>query len=246
MDALLRRAHFAQLPDAGAFIVIADATGVRLFGTPWTIYCILLRPVATDHAIIVPPILLPGRAEVQWQQVFTHLAPDVHRRITALVCDGNPHLVAYGKRQGWIIQRCHFHLKAHVRSYLSWGPESRSRIWGLLALLSLNTVLDTTDSVQCTRHQTFLKNLVLVLRSKKARWALRSFLRTVEDFRSYRRHPHLRLPTTSNAAESLIGILKAHLARTRGLPTLHAMRRHMTTLYQQKQTIYCPPKLQPN
>lgn len=246
LNLLLQRVHFAKPPDTGSLIVIADATGVRILGKPWTIYCLLLRPVATDHAVIVPPVLIPGRAEIQWQQIFARLAPDVHQRITALISDGNPHLVAYGKQQGWVIQRCHFHLKAHVRSYLSWGPESRSRIWGILALLSLNIVLETADTTQCARHQKFLGCLILLLRSKKARWALRSFLRTVDDFRSYLRYPQLRLPATSNAAESLIGLLKAHLARTRGLPTTHAMLRHLFALYQQKQTIHCPPKLQPN
>lgn len=246
IDLLLRRSRFAQLPDTGALIVIADATGVCLFGVSWTIYCLLLRPVETDHAIIVPPILLLGRAETQWQQVFASVAPDVHRRIIALVCDGNPHLVAYGKRQKWIIQRCHFHLKAHVRSYLSWGPESRSRLWGLLALWSINIVLETADTIRCMRHHSFLARLVFILRSKKAKWAIRSFLRTFEDFRSYLRYPQLRLPATSNAAESLIGMLKAHLARTRGLSTSRAMLRHMLALYQRKQTIHCPPKVQPN
>lgn len=246
MNLLLRKTSFAPIPTSGKLVAIADATGVRFLGMEWTVYCLLLRPVATDRAVIVPPIFLPGREGPSWSMVFTRLSPDVQRRIIALVCDGNPHLVSYGKRQGWVVQRCHFHLKARVRSYLSWGPKSRGRIWGLLALMSIEAVLGTPDDVQCLRHQRFLQSLVLVLRSTKARWAIRGLLRSLDDFRSYRRYPELRLPTTSNAAESLINLLKSHLGRTRGLPTLAAMCKHIFTLFQQKQTINCPPKLQPN
>lgn len=243
---LLRRARWASLPTAGRLIAIADATGVRCSGSEWTIYTLLLRPVGTDRAVILPPLMLPGREGPLWRLLFASLDEGVRERICALVCDGNPHLLAVGKEAGWVIQRCHFHLKAHLRSYLSWGPKSRNRIWGLLARLSIETVVTTGDPGQLARAIEVLHHLVPLLRSTKAQWTIRHLLRTLSQFRSYQTHPDLRLPTTSNAAESLIGLLKCHLRRTRGLSTKDAMTDHNQAVFQRKQTIYCPPGLQPN
>ncbi len=246
LDVFLHRARFAEIPETEVLIAIADATGVRILGKQWTLYCILLRPIKTDYAVIVPPLLLPGREGSEWRGVFKALDQRLQERICALVCDGNPRLLEVGKERGWVIQRCHFHLKAHLRSYLSWWSKGRSRIWALLAFFAIETALTTRDQTQLLRQEKVLEHLVPLLRSKKARWTIRHFLRACPQFRSYLLHPDLRLPTTSNAAESLIGLAKVHLRRTRGFTTRKALFRHIVAVFERKQTIHCPPVLQPN
>jgi hypothetical protein len=104
-------------------VAVADALIQTIKSKPWTIYFILVRPLKTNQAIILPPLLRAGTENGQggWVSVFKKIPVKVKKRILALTCDGSTTLVSLAKRENWRIQRCHFHLRWRIANYVRTG-----------------------------------------------------------------------------------------------------------------------------
>src|ERR1019366_4820902 len=102
-----------------------------------------------------------------------------------------------------------------------------TRLQDLLARL---TRLATTDSI-----------------TQRLQAILRDFLRSVIYYRSYRTHPELHLPATTNTVESMACVIRDLLRRTRCASNPKALLRWVTALIRLRPMIVCNgKKLQQN
>lgn len=235
---------FATVPE-GQLIVIADALIQTINEKVWTVYLLLFRSVELDKAVIFPPYIREGQEHYHggWQEVFQRVPNDVRGRILALICDGAPELVGQAKRNGWIIQRCHFHIRHRLANYIRTGPKAHNREMGLRIKKLVDTVLLDANTEQAQHAVSILKHEIFsTLRSRYLRTYLRGFLKNYQDFRSYLLHSELNLPTTSNAAESLFSLVRDLQKRARGFRTPESFKDWVIAIFKYRKTIKCNGK----
>lgn len=228
-------------------ILIADALWHIIDGEPCTVYIRLVRPRDDAEAHILEPLVIPGiESMTGWEIALEEIPEHLKKRIVALVCDGEPHLVYLGKQHGWILQRCHFHLLASIKNYVSGGPLSRNRAFGRAVLSVVHTILTTPNDTERYQKLEELRVLRRNARNPKLRSRLSGFMKNVEDYISYLHYPDLKLPATTNAAESLNQCIRDMLYRTRGLRSVQSFSLWVRALCLSKKKIKCLPKSQPN
>lgn len=226
-------------------IAVADGMHQILEGQSYIVYLVLLRPVDLNQAWIMPPLLVPGgESAVGWQQALHRLKPGFSNRIKALVCDGDPHLVHQARLLGWLIQRCHFHLLASIKNYVTAGPLSRHKTFGKLILETVQEILVTRDEKRVEELVKEIWNLVRLAKNPKLRGRLKGLIRNLDDFRTYLKYPKLNLPTTSNAAESLVQVIRDLQYRARGFRTKKSFQHWLTAICLFKKIITCNGKYQ--
>lgn len=234
-----RDAVVKSLPDTGPLIAIADAIWHSIHGERLTIYLILLRPVASPDARIMLPVFVRGHENRPgWEHAWAQLPTMLRRRICALVCDGHVGLVAFGYRQKWIVQRCHFHLLANLQMYL--GTRDYRRNLKVCALV--RALITTMDSGQASQILSELAELRTVSRSRGMRRVLSGLQANYQDFQSYLRHPEFNLPTTTNAAESCVSGVRELMRRCRGFRSEKALQLWVTGHVLWKKIIRCNGK----
>lgn len=227
-------------------ITVCDAIWYHVDRAYYTIYVILLRPLTSSEAIICLPIVLRGREDLAgWQRAYAAIPDIVKPRITAMVCDGATSLVALAREQRWVLQRCHFHLIAAVQNYLTSGPRSKHRAYALGVLAVVQKLLATDAPPALRRLKAELRAIHDQSASRGLRRVLRGLLRDLPDYHAYLRYPELRLPTTSNAAESCIQCFRDLMYRCRGFRSYDTLVRWLTAAACFKQTICCNGKHQP-
>jgi hypothetical protein len=219
---------------------------LRFRKSGWHImYLLALRAVDGNVAYFVDPVCLPGKeTSVSWQEAIATLPQSVHKRIRALISDGLRGIKPLAEDNGWIFQRCHFHLFAkfqqkHVlRIYRVASRQVRDDI-----LNALEEAVRTTSEGRLFELQDILRNLS----DKPAcpwylRMQVREFLRYLNDFRTYLRYPELHLPTTINTVETMIRLLRRLVRRSHGFRTPTSAHRWITTFIRLKRTIACNGK----
>ncbi len=245
-DVFLRTPWLKQ-PDRGALLCIADALVQRIAGRWYTVYCILIRSIDADIAIIAPPLLRLGHEDRDgWLAAIGQLPPQTRLRIIALVSDGHHALRGIALERHWYIQRCHFHLKLSLGNYLSASPLNRQRIRSLLVYQAVDRIITNRDMTIVTRSLRHLTEQCRSIRARGTRKVLRGFLKYWKYYRTYLDHPTFHLPTTSNAAESLVQSIRDVQYRARGFRTPQAYERWVHAICLQKKTIRCRGFDQPN
>lgn len=233
----------AALPQTGPLIAVADAIWYHVGKEFYTIYVILLRPLASVEAAICPPVVLRGREDLQgWKQAFYALPHATKLRIIALVCDGATSLVALARLRQWILQRCHFHLIAAVQNYLTTGRRSAHRAYAFRVLRTVQTLLATNEPREIKKICRALRVIRRKSKSRGLKRVLSGFLKTYYDYHAYLRYPELNLPTTSNAAESCIQCIRDLMYRCRGFRSYSSLILWLTALALFKKTIRCNGK----
>lgn len=246
-DLFLRTTTWPPLPITFPVIAIVDALLKRFAGRFWTLYCIFLRRPNESQAVIAEPYLLPGReTQPGWRQAFEHLSAVARRQIRAVVCDGHRGPVNYAKQHRWLIQRCHFHLLAAIQGRRSRGRKSRHSIEGQHIYSLVKRCLETADETEARNLTYQIENESLNTKSPQLRVILRGFINYYEDYRQYRYHPDLHLPTTSNAAESFIGSIEELCHRARGFVSPSTFQAWIFALAKLKQTVTCNGRNQQN
>ena len=231
------------LPDTSRLIAVADAIWYHVGKEFYTIYIILLRPVASTDAVICPPVVLVGREDLAgWKQAFASLPPALEKRVIALVCDGATSLVALARSRRWILQRCHFHLIAAVQNYLTTGQRSPHRAYALSVLRTVQGLLATNQPLKVGRFRAALRDIRRQSKSRGLRRVLSGFLKTHSDYHAYLRYPELNLPTTSNAAESCIQCIRDLMYRCRGFRSYTSLILWLTAFALHKKIIRCNGK----
>jgi hypothetical protein len=248
MAQTMKRFHQATpwpaLPD-GELILIADAMIEYINKIPHTFYFLLIRSINENKAVIAPFSVRidEGEGFQGWYRALQQLTPEVRQRIRVLVCDGMQALIRIGKDQGWLIQRCQFHLRARISHYCSprrfgkrpkYGKQMQKLIVIILTNRNSNIIQKALEEIREMKEQTTAKSFKTVLSG---------FLKHYEDYRTYLYYPEYHLPVTSNSAEFLIGQIRDLQYRARGFKSLKSLSSWIETYCKYTQTITCNGKL---
>jgi len=228
--------YWPQLPQEGELILLVDGLWLRFRGTDFVLYTLALRPVQSNVAHLLDPMLLEGHESGErWQQVIAAaIGSGVLRRIRALVADGFRGAHRIVAEHGWVYQRCHWHLLSVLqglrgaRSSRVHGRVVREAIYQLVYELLVTTdeqrVLELSGRLRLLAQDQYLRN-------RRIRYLVGGLLRDLDCFRAYLRHPELRLPKTIGVLESLHALTRqavkcvnspaAALARAKALIRLH-------------------------
>lgn len=248
LDVSRRQPWRMPLSEEGDLILVIDGNWYTFDEEKWTLYLMALRPVETDQAVFLPPVLLCGRECLRdWNQVLSIIPDDLRERVKALVSDGFRGSDSCAKEQGWIHQRCQFHLHAALLSRLGRNKAVTFREGRQQIYQSVCTFLDTTDPrilykerdaiMRCSRN----KQCPTSFRGK-----LKELLRREDEFRAWCQHPELRLPSTSNVVESMNAQLGNLERRCHGFKTPRALLNWATAHIRHHQTMKCTPKIPQN
>lgn len=195
---------------AGDLILIADAFSYQHHYRYRTMYLLLLRSTSATSAVILSPVCVEGKeSQIGWNLALESIEPAVFRRIKALVCDGHRGLVYAAWRQGWVLQRCHFHLKKALNNYVRTGPLSHHEPLASKVHALVDDLLSSPDDRRVAEG--ILPQLELCCQlapSVGARRVLSGLVRYMTDFRSYIYYDSLHLPKTSNVAESAVSLVR--------------------------------------
>ena len=230
----------------GPLVLLLDGVWCRFGPHDWTLYLIAFKPLSESRAYFIDPPLLPGReAGMTWHAVLQELGPDVLRRVVAVVTDGFRGSHTLARHHNWLHQRCHFHLIAQLQ-------ERRGRHLPLRGAGTGRTVEEAVRQAVITDSKRVLRRLERQLRLTVAHPACRGrvrlilggILRHLDAFRTYRRYPHLNLPTTTNVVESMARRIRD---RIRTLRTPAAVQRWAVAVIRLRPSLKCNGQLyQPN
>lgn len=232
--------RWLSLPVLPPLIAVADAVRVRAEKRVWTIYLILIRRSCASRAWIAEPYMREGKESWQgWQDAFAAIPEKTRRAIAALVSDGHSGLVSVAHRNGWLLQRCHFHLIAKLQGRRSRWGSGRHRLMGEYLYALASEIMTNPDEETAGRLLMELEARRELLGVGQIQRYLSGFFRNIPEYRTYLHNPHLHLPRTSNAAEALAGIIRRFLNRAHGFRTHASLIRWVRTLLKERQTIAC-------
>lgn len=242
LETLLSKTKFSDktLGTKGPLIMIADAMWYWIRKKKWTLYVILLKPIHGNSAVIMPVAVLPGHECADgWKTALDRLGKKRLNRVVALVSDGVSGLATYAKEHGWLTQRCHFHLLSSLQNYASTGSRSKNRPFAVYLTDTVRELVTTKDEQRVAALQQELQVLLGNLRSRGLKRVLNGLLMDLSHFRTYLDHPELNLPTTSNAAESAIQMIRDLLYRARGFSSVRSLKNWIRALILVRSTIVC-------
>ena len=76
----------------------------------------------------------------------------------------------------------------------------------------------------------------------RTRMVVREFLRRTDQFRAYRKHPNLELPTTTGTVEAMGRIIRDLMRQTRSIRSPQALKLWATTLIRLRPKVMCNGK----
>lgn len=186
-------------------ILVIDAEWQYFDSELWTLYFLAIKAVGTKEVIILDPILRQGKENaLVWNEAISQIPIAAKKRIIAVVSDGIRGIEKIAETNGWILQRCHFHVLSRLQKMRgkrasTYGRFVREEIYEL----AKSALIETSR----TRLDTICGRLALLAQEegcpKAMRMIVREFLRRLQDFRSYLDHPELQLPNTVNVMESI-------------------------------------------
>lgn len=235
------------LAPKGPLIIIADAI-VRYYQGKWhTWYFVLVRAVSGEDAVILPPHHLEGKeTPLGWKETMSAISLKTLNRVKALVSDGHLGLMLIAKERGWKISRCHFHLLRAIGARRSKRSMGRHRDEALLLNELAKCVLEEVNKKKVALALTRIKEIAGTTTSKILKKVLMGFLKSAPDYRTYLEHPELKLPTTSNTAESLNALIGDLTFRARGFRSIASLSAWINALCKERKIIKCRGKYQPN
>lgn len=231
-------------PNGVPLILIADGLIKRIRGAWHTWYFMLVRSINdNDATIMVPYHRQRSETGLGWRAALDTLPDSVQSRIVALVSDGHQGLIYEARKRGWLIQRCHFHLIARIQSRRSKWKMSRHYEEGKRVYKLVKHALTTRDESAAASTIEALEKIWRSTPSRALKNILRGFSSNYREYRTYLIHPELRLPTTNNTAEALIGLVENICNRARGFSQIETLHEWITCLCKTRKTIRCaPPK----
>jgi hypothetical protein len=197
------------VPGTGKLILLVDGVWYKFKGQYWVIYLMGVRPIESNQAWILEPVLLPGKETgYKWKQVIESLPEELLNRVCAMVSDGIKGGKGIAKRHNWIIQRCQFHLIALLKNrhgnkqdVISRGIEKR-----------IKEILKMRDMEQIKEALLGVHQLVDAKQgTPRIKGVAREFIRLYKDFFGFLIYPEYRLPRTNNSMESYASLLRDKL-----------------------------------
>lgn len=238
-DAFIRETPWREIP-AGELILVADAVVELIAGTWVTAYFMLVRSVASDTAVILPPYVTSGRETPNgWKEAFIIVDSTILCRVRALVCDGHSGLTSQALWRKWILQRCQFHLIASVRARRGSSPMARKSTEGQTLMRHIRVVLSSKDEACVTESLSVVEEIGWLSRSKMLKKVVSGFVHNYQDYRTYINHTELNLPTTSNSAESVASMIGNTKQIVRGFKTARSFELWVVVTLKMQGTIKC-------
>lgn len=227
---------------AGALVLLADGLWFEFNAVPWVLYLIALKPCRGNTATFLDPILLPGKeGAYRWDQAFAAIPKDAARRIKAMVVDNLPGMRRIAQEHQWHLQLCHFHLllklqaqQRGVRYTLRGGAvreeinrlvRSALRLPGGRGLTAALRRLDHLSRGDCG--------------TQRMQTTVCEFLKNLELYRAYLKHPQLGLPHTTNCVESMCRLLREMLRSSRAGSNPRSILLWATALIRMRPTMTC-------
>ena len=240
LSVFVRKTPWPKVPQDRDLVAIADAMIKKIDGKTHSIYFILLRPVDSNKAIITRPLIAEGKeSSPLWKKAFGRLPRKALSSIKAIVCDGHLGLRRAARSNGWIIQRCHFHLLASLQGRRSRSKYSLHQKMGKFIYQTALAVLNTKDEKIIVKRLDRFKKIIPTVSSPRFKWMLAGFIRDHRDYRSYLKYPELNLPKTSNVAEAVISMVRDLCYKARGFRTKKSLRIRISALVKYKKTVVC-------
>lgn len=246
LDLFLKKEQWLRPPDDKELIVVVDALLEQIFTGRkrkyYTVYFVLLRPIDSNEAIILKPVIYPRyENKADWQRALRKIPKSVKRRILALIGDGEPSFITIARENNWLLQRCHFHLLAELNRYVSRKRKSRNR--KLIDKIEnlVRSIISTSDEKElkkCLKKILRLINDPNVSARIKTRF-LKGFYRNHQLYRTYLKHPELNLPTTSNSCETLCRLVRKFLNKSHGLNTVKSFTKWIQALMLFRKKVSC-------
>jgi hypothetical protein len=234
----------------GPLVLVADGLWFRFQRAPWVLYLMAIKPWGHNRAVFLDPVLLPGREEVrQWARVFQTIPRPLAPRIQALVCDNLRGIKGLARRQGWVLQLCHFHLISRLQARRG---HRKAGIGGLpvreAAYQLVREALEVPEGPPLARVVRRLQGLLRQpFPSRRLQMVVREFLRERRSYRAYRVHRHLDLPATTNAVEAMGRLVRDLARRVRNFRSPRALEQWAIAFIRHRPEVMCNGKrFQPN
>jgi hypothetical protein len=227
---------------AGPLILLADGLWFEFDATPWVLYLTALKSCRGNTATFLDPLLLPGREGAsRWHQAFAAIPTAAARRIQAMAVDNLPGMRRIAQGHQWHLQLCHFHLLLKLQAqqrgvrYTLRGGAVREEINHLV-----RHALQLPAGAQLTRALRRLEHLSRGdCGTQRMQITVCEFLKNLELYRTYLRHPHLGLPHTTNCVESMCRLLRELLRSSRAGSNPSSVLLWATALIRMRPTITC-------
>lgn len=235
-DRMATEPYWPAVPETENYILMADGLWFSFQGSDAVLYNFVLRPVCSNQAYLLTPVMLPGKEyEHTWRLAINQVvAANWQNRIHALVADGFSGAGRIAAERNWVYQRCHWHLLASLEGMSGRRcRQTHGRIIRETIIQLVRELIGTTDEQRVPVLCSQLRELAQdeYLRNRRIRYKVNNLLKDTDCLRAYIRHPELRLPTTTGTLESLHALIRpavrtvnrpeAVLARTRCLVRLH-------------------------
>ena len=185
-------------------ILLIDAQWQYFQSKIWTMYFLSAKSIDSKKVVIFDPILRQGRESfTDWNSAINQLPLAVRNRLIAVVSDGIRGIETISSSNGWLLQRCHFHLLSMLQKMRGKRVSTPGRLIREEIYTSVKSALSETSK----RKLDILRKRLVILAEEnlcptRMRGAVRDFLRRLPEFRTYLTHPSLNLPTTVNVMES--------------------------------------------
>lgn len=242
----VKRSASVSLP-LGPHVLLGDGLWFHFTKQNWVLFLLALKPVWENRAYFLEPIILPGGESYEnWQVALKTIPLSLKNQIKAFVSDGFRCAEKITAKNGWIHQRCHFHLIAYLqvrrgrRKKQVMGRNTREEIYQ--TILNLLRVQDLATTTKLIDHLKLIAKRSDCPRSMQM--IVSEFLRSINAFRAYLQYPELNLPTTTGSIETMCNLVRK---RTRAIRTSKALILWAKTLVRLKSPITCNGKnFQPN
>lgn len=224
---------------SGPCILIADALHIRTRTYRLVVHVILIASAQDDRAWILPVHFgTKSESGESWAQAFEcALSAEPRTRIEGLVCDGRQGLLGYARQQGWVVQRCQFHLIARLQSLRSVRALSRHRADGRTLHALAKTVFTTRSMDDCTCTVRLLERRAAIEPNRHLRTVVSGLVKHHQDYRTYLNRSDLCLPYTTNAVESVNSLIRRLMRDMRGFENETSARAWIEALLKHRRYI---------
>jgi len=230
---------------SGPLTLLADGLYFLFHKKPWVLYLIALKSCRGKTAVFLDPVLLPGKeGAARWRQVFSAIPPKARPHIKALVVDNLNGMKRIAKHENWLLQLCHFHLILKFQIQYRRGRRAlrggkiRDEIYRLIR----QTLETSEESVFNYSFDRLTRIAQMSCGTQRIQATVRDFLQSVPYFRTYRTHPELNLPTTTNTIESMCCIIRDLLRRNRCASSPQSLLKWTTALIRLRKKLICNGK----
>lgn len=203
LDRLIKKKRIVRIRGS-KLILLIDAQWQYFKGNLWTMYFLSAKSINSTKVTIFDPILRKGRESFSdWNFAINQLPSKVKKRVIAVVSDGIRGIETISTNNGWLLQRCHFHLLGMLQKMRGKRLSTSGRLIREEIYQSVKLSLSETSE---RKLNTLLNRLSILAEDDlcpvRMRGAVRDFLRKYAEFRTYLEYPNLKIPTTVNVMES--------------------------------------------